>query len=508
MMIPMIPLYSRCLLVISLKLLIATVAQHLSLDDSGNIHYQNLIEESPLQNQRRLRFALVNVHLELFHVPSSMDLSALASMEKASQVLLDQQLNADPFTTLLDVRTTVLSQKIANDDTQNLTSLVPLFTLSTSLEVTLQYQLNSEDPYLKDIESKIVGLFSSQWEFLRDLLVVLDETYFANIKSIQIGSNDIDEQNLFNQFQNPHDNETGTTNDDWGTYGLITVFVVVGVALMISCLTLLPLLQRWCRRTNIAEQETTSESNHDNKLTFSGSSWSHTAANCGGSRSTFVSSKDLGFVSTEEEEVEECPPEKDEDSSLHGQTRVLHGNVFPKTGIQAIYSDDKIQHPSILLGLRSREEGVTSKLQRTISKYRNSPDYGDLASIADSCPDVSSVEERMASTKTMHQSDQRRRDIENQIEELRSQKQAIENRIREKYEKLSRVATQNQSQYKGLRKDSGKREYLIEYAEDLLRRGDSVSTLTKAGNDDEDEEEDEPQQVFVFVDDEKRRSHR
>ncbi|KAG7357232.1 hypothetical protein IV203_001920 [Nitzschia inconspicua] len=489
---------------------VITQAQQVTVESTiRNFQRTNLQNASHHQNQQGLLYALVTVPLQLHYVPSKMDLLALATMETACQVFLDQGLDNDPFIDVWEVRTTVLSQSIAETVTQthHNASVTTLYILSSSLEVTIGYRIDSEGSSLKDIETQILGLFSIQWDFLRQLLLVLNEPYFAHVETIQVRPNNTN-QNFFDQFDNSRDNVSmkhGNGNNDWGTYGLIAVFVMAGLAILISLLFLIPLLTgKLHGQVPEAELNVSTHDRNDvgKRDAFSGSSWSRAAIKIGKLRSTSsASSKEFGVESTEEEEMERTLEKVGGTVSTKEHEGALY-TTQQKIGIQPIYSDDKVQSHLMLMELRSKKYDATEKLHTTVSKYRNSSDYGDLASIADSCPDVASEDQSVRRTNipnTPPNRIQAKRDIENQIKVLRNQKQAIENRIRDKYDKLSRIRVDSQTQTRSKDTTSGRStrrgEYLIQYAEDLLRRNDSLSTMTRGGKDHE-LDEDEVEQAF------------
>lgn len=511
-------------------MVLAHQQRRIVVDDIRDMQQNNdrhkMTKESPLllHHLRRLRFALLNVPLQLKVVTTPMDLSALTSMETACQVFLEQELSVEeggdgdgePYSTTVSpqVRTSVLSQRLVEYLEQNTTTTTASpsspssYVLSTSIEVTIEYQLDSEnDSDFEDMETRVLQLFANEWMFLRELLLVLDEAYFATVETIRLlpTSSSHNDEAFFEQFdtesagRQPSNNKT---NDDWSTHGLITVFTVAGVAVLISCLTLLPLLRiRCCSKSDGDDGETTAADDiDDRKPTFAGSSWSRAATRSGRSRSTSASSKDLGIISTEEEEEKSLEAGTRKGSNWHQSHDIPQTSVW-RMGIQPIYSDDKMQHPTTLMQLHTKTKEIMKQPKTTTSKYRHSPEYGDLASIADSCPEVSSADERARDTlipKTPPKMDQRKRDLEKQIEKLRNQKQVIEDRIRAKHEKLAVMDTTARTQRSreiADQQQSRQGEYLIEYVEDLLRRGDSMSTLTRVVDYD-DNEEDEVEEAF------------
>ncbi|KAL3939852.1 MAG: hypothetical protein SGARI_001216 [Bacillariaceae sp.] len=422
---------------------------------------------SPLRHPRRLRFALVDVALQLSHVSSTMDYAALGHLETACQVFLHQGLIVDhhPHTNITDIRVTVTSQTLGKSiyEQEADEALLPTYfhdsatnsyTIITEQEIALEYEIAMEDPILANMENRIKKIFSTQSEFLIDLLVVLEESYFDNVTSIQLFDTAHEEgsSSYFDQFDNNHyghgidDNAAVSSNAPptdsstslWGKYGLIAVFVVAGFAVLISVLTLYPLLRRkCCRKPTEANRSVSTGRGSTGKGTVSVAS----------NEIYDDYAKGLAMLTSDEEEEIEEPARKSEDQPKEVNTTqeeelsAASSELPSVSGIQAIYSDDKITSPMMLHSLRAMRDRAVGKVQSKFSPYRSDESCGgDLASIADSCPDTSRQEgfrappphATLLKTPSKTEEEPKKRDIENQIERLRKQRRAIEQRIKAK----------------------------------------------------------------------------
>jgi hypothetical protein len=224
----------------------------------------------------------VKVGLKFLYVPSTIHLSAFDSVETASQVFLKRELNADPATMVWNVQTTVLSQNgeyLSSSTIQTDTAELPSrYSLSMSLEAAVQYRLQKANSDVKDMETRILDLFSSRWVVLLDLLRWMDEAYFAQVEAIQIRTVDPKESTVFDQFDSPNE-MTGEKsppkmNTEWDNCAIIAVLAVAGVGVLMSCLTVLVLLLTECCRRQAQDHCTNDDMNSiDNKPTYCCEKW-------------------------------------------------------------------------------------------------------------------------------------------------------------------------------------------------------------------------------------------
>ena len=92
-----------------LAALLLTLASSTAQPRTGHIR-----RLSPLRHPRRLRFALIDVGIQLSQVPSLMDFAAMRHFETACQLFLLQELTADLHTNITDIKVTVMAQTLGN----------------------------------------------------------------------------------------------------------------------------------------------------------------------------------------------------------------------------------------------------------------------------------------------------------------------------------------------------------------------------------------------------------
>jgi hypothetical protein len=425
-----------------------------------------------------------------------MDYEAMGHLESACQVFLRQGLTADLHTNITDIGVTVMDQTLAKSDGALLPktkddSRTHSYTITTQQEVSLEYELMFEDPILNNMEIRIKNLVSNQWEFFLDLLVNQDGTYFANVTMIELFENQEDYASYFDEFgdqnvvgvSNVNTNETKNVSpaqpaSSWGTYGLIIVFVAAAIAVLLSLFTLCSIM-RVKRRQNDSErnQSTSAGCSSAAKQTVSVTSIERNESDA----------KELGVYISEESE-DTVSARCDEDLPDELSTVSSRVPSMPSMGkIQPIYSEDKLHDPQMLTSFRRKEVDVAAKFQPTLSKYHDPSNGGDLASIADSCPDTSTESHFRVDFIPLFGSrkqDTERRETENQIERLKRQRQAIEQRIKVKCNKLSKLSTSGgDSGGSRLRGHNGSSRRGIEWIESVERTlgldgRDSLSAMT------------------------------
>jgi hypothetical protein len=161
----------------------------------------------------------------------------------------------------------------------------------------------------------------------------------------------------------------------------------------------------------------------------------------------------------------------------------------PSRAIQPIHSEDQIHTPARLFLMKNNMYDGTDNIKyNTISKHDDkSSEYGDLASIADSYPDASSVDESIHGHKVNSMA----------IKMKQREFDANEIPMQENHNILARRVVENQSSPNSVRTKATLEDHLIDYEDDTLQLGDSSTTLTgRDGNDYDDEDEDEEQQLF------------
>ena len=434
-------------------------------------------------------------------VPSLMDFEVIRHFETACEIFLLQGLTVDPYTNITSIRVTVMAQTLGNsiygnENQQSIGALLPetkqeaqerSFTITTQQEVALEYELEMDDAYLNNMEVRIKNLVAAQSGFLLDLLAVAEDSYFDNVTSVQLFEKENTNDSYFDQFGEPDDADVEVETSDsapqgfsqWGTFGLIAVFVVAGLAVLLASLTIVSVMKSKCCRKPSQEQQSISTGHScAGKPTMSVASIEQTHSDA----------KDLGvYTSEESEEVDEeasgsFDPSNDADD-LSTLSRTLP-SVPSRGEIQPIYSEDKVHNPAMLVNLREKREHATEKLQSTMTQYCAPSSGGDLASIADSCPDTSRERNLAVQSKPVSGSEMqnvKRLDIENQIERLKRQRQAIEQRIKVKCHKLSQLNTTNDSNDRLGAQSAGDRRGIewIESVERQLRLdGDGISAMT------------------------------
>jgi hypothetical protein len=276
-------------------------------------------KNSPLRQQRRLRFALVDIDVSFWYLPSTTTTTTtnmntmnvisplpLGTIQTACRHFLTRELNVNPLTTIFGVGVRVISQqqivnnsnngsgssssdsrqsstdglKMNDDDlitTATTTTIATTGTtisgfsnanviaahaITTKLEVTVQYGLNKEITELNDMNGRIRMLFSTQWKDLLDLLVLLDEDYFGNVFAIGLESSK--SPLTFSTTNGDQRISIESSNDEDTTWQSLSPYLIIGLAAIGMGITLLFIMSQIISR----EQDISNNNNNDNNRNY------------------------------------------------------------------------------------------------------------------------------------------------------------------------------------------------------------------------------------------------
>lgn len=413
-------------------------------------------QTSPLRQQSRLRFALVDIELSFWYLPANvttnvLGIAPLETIQTATRHFLALGLNKDPSTTVIDLNVLVISQNdIMKQSSTTATILdignansIAAHILTTKLEITIQYELKIDSPQLNDMAERMRGLFSGQAHELLDLLVLLDEDFFATV--FAIGSESSKNPIMVSEKTNSYEARSNDEESKWQSLGLfvlvgLTSLICVGIGIILLCMLLShapDVNKRSGRRTKKITMElpipsvlihnTITENTSDDPRSLSQSSKTM-LQNDSLSKDSIESSlgrTNITFSNNNQENEGKPTNDYSEESCV----------ASPKRGIQAIYSEDKLRNPIELniQELRTKKENAEHNLKSYITGY-----CSRLVSIGGPMEISKSSEptdnSRMNSSRIRMK--EQKHDIESQIQILKNKRNAIEKRIREKYETL------------------------------------------------------------------------
>lgn len=211
-------------------------------------------QTSPLRQQSRLRFALVDIELSFWYLPANvttnvLGIAPLETIQTATRHFLALGLNKDPSTTVIDLNVLVISQNdIMKQSSTTATILdignansIAAHILTTKLEITIQYELKIDSPQLNDMAERMRGLFSGQAHELLDLLVLLDEDFFATV--FAIGSESSKNPIMVSEKTNSYEARSNDEESKWQSLGLfvlvgLTSLICVGIGIILLCMLL------------------------------------------------------------------------------------------------------------------------------------------------------------------------------------------------------------------------------------------------------------------------------
>jgi len=414
-------------------------------------------QASPLRQQSRLRFALVDIELSFWYLPANVTTNVLGivpfgTIQTATRHFLAHGLNEDPSTSVIDLNVLVISQNdIIKQSSTTATILdignadsIASHVLTTKLEITIQYELKIDSPQLNDMAERIKGLFSGQAHELLDLLVLLDKDFFATV--FAIGSESSKTPIMVSEKTNSNEARSDDEASKWQSLGLfvlvgLTGLICVGIGIILLCM-LLPHAsnanKRSGRRTKKITMElpipsvlihntiteNTSDDHHSltqsSKTMLQNDSLSKDSIESSSGRTSST------FSSKKYENVEVKPSNDYTEESY---------TAFPKRGIQAIYSEDKLRNPIELniQELRTKKEDAEHNLKSYITGYcSRRVSIGEPMETSKSSEPTHNSRMNFSQIRMKEQNN----DIESQIQILKNKRNAIEQRIREKYETL------------------------------------------------------------------------
>lgn len=220
------------------------------------------------QQQNRLRYAFVDVAVSFSHLPSLLNSTAEGDIESASQFFLVQGLNAQAATTVVDVRVNLTSKTVESIRTtfmgNNVTNNDTMYRITTALDIEIEYKLKVDDEQLNDMEARIRMLFLNEWDVLRDLLMVLDGSYFEFLVSITLvpkGDDTLSAPVNLTDDNFTHNDNNSDNNEPIIAERTIIALLVVGAWVLISVLVMIPLVCRIARNRRKGTHEGLAESN-------------------------------------------------------------------------------------------------------------------------------------------------------------------------------------------------------------------------------------------------------
>eukprot|EP00536_Pseudo-nitzschia_multiseries_P002036 jgi/Psemu1/4727/gm1.4727_g len=428
----------------------------------------------PLRQQHRLRFALADVELSFWYLPSSTDtaklwgIASLGTIETATRHFLAHALNEDPTTTVIDLSVRVISQDDSIDpssatatilDTSSNTDNIAARILTTHLEITIQYALEADSSQLNDMGERITELFSSRPHELLDLLVLLDKAVFGTV--FAIGSESSKTPIVFSKKASS--DQTRSNDEESKKWQSLGIFVLIGITGLISVgigLILLFLVlprvskkrtrKRRGRRTKKVTMElpipsvliknTITENTSDDPDSMTQPSKIMVLQNDSVNQDTVGKSpgrmgeSSAVTITRKRQNIKE--KSSNEDTEFAPTTTTVQ-----QLGIQAIYSEDKLRSPLELniQELRTKKEDAEHNLKSNIAEYCSrwvvtTTDSNNPLQNSQQQPE--GVVHRRRTYSSRMRMKEEKHDIESQIQTLKNKRNEIEERLREKYDAL------------------------------------------------------------------------
>lgn len=189
-------------------------------------------ENRKMDDNNLRRFTMVDVDLHFASLPSELGPDGLDNLMVASQVLLESGLDVHP-TTIIELHVAITSQQIVEDHDiflhDDSSSDVQLL---IHLQVLIRYELAFENEDLSNMDKRVQRILTEDREELIALLKLLDFPFFATLEEVTLIPNDVP---IESQPVQVSENETAHRTT------VIIIFAVVGVGMLISFMTIIPL---------------------------------------------------------------------------------------------------------------------------------------------------------------------------------------------------------------------------------------------------------------------------
>jgi hypothetical protein len=163
------------------------------------------------------------------------------NLSMACQVFLDSILNVQP-TTIIDLQVAIAGQSL--DGRQEIIGNSTNFVLETQMHILIRYQLDHDSVKQNDMDGRVRTIFSEDWDELMALLKLLDSSFFGSLHTIELKP----------RLLGPPDStivasgKRPTKKSNAPPVSVIIIFVVVGILVFLSLLTMAPICLTKSRR--------------------------------------------------------------------------------------------------------------------------------------------------------------------------------------------------------------------------------------------------------------------
>jgi hypothetical protein len=196
---------------------------------------------SPLEDEGRLRFTIVDVSIYMLSLPAIMNSQRMDNLSMACQVFLESTLNVQP-TTIIDLQVAISGQSL--DGRQEISGNSTNFVLETQMHILIRYLLDYDNDKLNDMDERVRSLFSEEWDELVALLKLLDSSFFGSLHTIELKPRLLEppDSTIVASGKRPHKKSNAPP------VSVIIIFLVVGIGVFISLLTMAPICLTKSRR--------------------------------------------------------------------------------------------------------------------------------------------------------------------------------------------------------------------------------------------------------------------